>query len=56
MPCLGLLANTVGSMLPFIIQWMGSDPAVICGPLMTTSVDSLGIMTYLLIATIYLGL
>ena len=56
MPCLGLLANTVGSMLPFVISWLGKEPAVICGPLMTTSVDSLGLVTYLLIATLYLGL
>ena len=32
------------------------DPAVIVGPLMTTSVDTLGLGTYLTIATFYLGL
>ena len=55
LPCLGLLANTLGSALPFVITYAGKDPAVIVGPLMTTSVDSLGLMTYLLIATTFLS-
>ena len=56
MPIIGLLANTVGASLPFVITWLGKDPAVIVGPLMTTSVDTLGLATYLSIATVYLGL
>ncbi|KAL1495498.1 hypothetical protein AB1Y20_016863 [Prymnesium parvum] len=56
MPTLGLLANTVGATLPFAITWLGQDPAVIVGPLMTTSVDTLGLATYLSIATLWLGL
>lgn len=54
LPCLGTLANSLGSSLPFLITWLGKDPAVIVGPLMTTSVDSCGLMLYLLIATLYL--
>ena len=56
LPCLGLLANALGSALPFAITYLGRDPAVIVGPLMTTSVDSLGLMLYLLIATLFLSL
>ena len=51
---LGVLANTIGSALPFVITWLGQDPAIIVGPLMTTSVDTLGLLTYLAIATLYL--
>ena len=56
LPCLGLLANTLGASLPFVITYLGRDPAVIVGPLMTTSVDSLGLMSYLLIATTFLSM
>ena len=52
LPCLGLLANTLGAALPFLVTYFGRDPAVIVGPLMTTSVDSLGLMVYLFIATV----
>ena len=56
LPCLGLLANSLGSALPFAVTAAGRDPAVIVGPLMTTSVDSLGLMLYLLIATVFFAL
>jgi Mg/Co/Ni transporter MgtE len=56
LPCVGLIANLLGSSLPFIITALGKDPAVIVGPLMTTSVDSLGLMMYLGIATLYLNM
>ncbi|KAL3905415.1 MAG: hypothetical protein SGPRY_010918, partial [Prymnesium sp.] len=54
MPSLGLLANTLGATLPFLITWLGKDPAVIVGPLVTTSVDALGLTTYLTIAMLFL--
>ena len=54
MPCLGGFANTLGATLPFLATWIGMDPAIICGPLTTTSVDTCGLMTYLTIATTYL--
>ena len=56
LPCVGFLANALGSALPFAVTYAGKDPAVIVGPLMTTSVDSLGLMMYLLIATLYLSM
>ena len=54
LPCLGTLANTLGSALPFAVTALKRDPAVIVGPLMTTSVDSLGLMLHMLIATTFL--
>lgn len=54
--CLGFGANALGATLTFAIAWTGKDPAVVVGPLMTTSVDSLGLMGYLGIATMYLSI
>jgi len=54
LPCLGFGANALGASLVFGVQQFGYDPAVIVGPLLTTTVDSLGLLTYLGIATIYL--
>ncbi len=56
MPVLGLFANTLGAALPFVVMWVGQDPAVIVGPLTTTSVDTIGLTIYLTIATRFLGL
>eukprot|EP00900_Chrysochromulina_parva_P022977 jgi/Chrpa1/5312/Chrysochromulina_OHIO_Genome00013211-RA len=52
---LGFGANSLASALTFFVAWMGKDPAVIVGPLMTTSVDSIGLMSYLAIATLYIS-
>ena len=56
LPCLGFGANALGASLPFLISWLGFDPAVIVGPLMTTTVDSCGLMTYLGIATAFFAI
>lgn len=56
MPVLGFCANGIGASLPFLVTWLGKDPAVIAGPLMTTSVDTIGLTSYLTIASAYLGL
>ena len=50
MVVLGVLANALGSLLPFLITRVNRDPAVIVAPLMTTVVDTLGIAVYLSIA------
>ena len=55
MVVMGLLANTVGAALPFVVTRVGLDPAIIVGPLMTTCVDTLGLLAYLGIATAYLS-
>ena len=53
LPVLGCGANTLGATLPFLVTWLGKDPAVIVNPLMTTTVDSCGLLSYLFIATTY---
>jgi len=55
-PALSTLANTLGSMLPFVVNYLGFDPAVIVGPLMTTSCDTLGLSIYLAIGSLFLPL
>jgi len=55
LPCIGTFANALGATLPFVVTYFGHDPAVIVGPLMTTSVDSIGLMLYLVIAQVYLS-
>jgi len=52
----GLFANSMGALLPYVICWLGLDPAVIVGPLMTTLVDTLGLGLYLSCATLFLAL
>mmetsp|Transcript_3166 Transcript_3166/g.9645 ORF Transcript_3166/g.9645 Transcript_3166/m.9645 type:complete len:273 (-) Transcript_3166:314-1132(-) len=54
LPLLGVFANSMGALLPFAVSWSGLDPAVIVGPLMTTLVDTLGLVLYLSCATFYL--
>ena len=55
-PTLVVFANSIAAALPFILTWLGQDPAIIAGPLMTTAVDNVGIFTYLGIATAVLRL
>jgi magnesium transporter len=45
------VAATVGSLLPILLHKLGVDPAVATGPFVTTSVDLLGSLTYLALAT-----
>jgi magnesium transporter len=44
-----------GSMLPFVLQRGGFDPASASGPLVTTVVDVTGLVIYFTIATVILG-
>lgn len=55
LPCLGFGANMLAASLVFTVQRLGYDPAVIVGPLLTTLVDSFGLLTYLAIATAFLN-
>ena len=48
-------ANSVGAILPFIAARVGIDPAVVSGPLMTTLVDTTGLLIYFVIAQLVLG-
>jgi magnesium transporter len=44
-----------GSMLPFVLQRGGFDPASASGPLVTTVVDVTGLVIYFSVATLFLG-
>ena len=50
MVILGCFANMCGAILPFAFTRIGMDPAVIVSPLMTTAIDTLGVLIYLSIA------
>lgn len=49
-----LLANLVGAMLPFLFTRFKTDPAVASSPLITTITDSLGLLIYFSLATVFL--
>jgi magnesium transporter len=51
-----LLANIVAAMLPLILRRLRLDPALISNPLITTSIDVIGVLTYLSIARWLLNL
>lgn len=52
---LGIFANTFSSLLIFWVINCGLDPAIIVAPCMTTLIDSVGIFSYLLFASIFLN-
>ncbi len=44
-------ASTIGTTIPILLSRLNIDPAVATGPIVTTSVDFFGVMTYFGIAT-----
>jgi|YNPNPStandDraft_1061719.scaffolds.fasta_scaffold01643_3 magnesium transporter len=50
------VGSIIGLSLPFIFTKLGWDPAVSSGPLITSIADIVGIIIYLMIATLLLGL
>lgn len=48
------MAATMGTMMPILLHKVGADPAVATGPFVTTSVDIIGILIFLNIATFFL--
>ncbi len=48
-------SNTIASVIPLLAKRVGIDPAVISAPLISTTVDATGLMIYLGIATLLLG-
>lgn len=56
LPAIGLFANACGASLPFLALRLGLDPAVVVGPLMTTSVDTVGLSIYLTVASTILSM
>lgn len=51
-----LLASISGSALPFLFRSFGLDPALMSAPFITTAVDVLGVLIYLNVARLILGL
>jgi magnesium transporter len=49
-------ANSLGSLLPLLANWLKIDPTVVSGPVMSTLVDATGLFIYLTIAGLILGL
>ncbi len=54
--CIAAIAATTGAALPFIFNAFGFDPALMSAPFITTVVDILGVLIYLNVAKIMLGL
>ncbi|MEA1880863.1 MAG: magnesium transporter [Candidatus Marinimicrobia bacterium] len=53
--CLSMIiATTIGSMVPLILNQFDIDPAVATGPFVTTAIDILGVAFYFLIAGSFL--
>ncbi|MCQ2776290.1 MAG: magnesium transporter [Bacilli bacterium] len=50
-----VISRMVGCFLPFIAKALKLDPAVMCGPLTTTIVDIVSLLTYFLIWTLVLA-
>lgn len=53
--CVVLWGVLIGSMLPFVLQRLGADPATSSTPFVTTVVDVTGLILYFTIATTILG-
>ncbi len=51
-----LLAAMVGASIPLALHRLGADPAVATGPFITTANDVVGLLIYLGLATLWLGL
>lgn len=50
-----LISRLVGCSLPFLAKKVKLDPAVVCGPITTTMVDIISLITYFLLWTYILG-
>lgn len=53
---ISLLASVAGAALPVLFKALKFDPALMSAPFITTAVDVLGVLTYLYIARLILGL
>jgi len=51
-----LVANLIGGSLPFALTRFGLDPAAASGPLITSMMDTIGLLTYFSVAAWLLGL
>lgn len=53
LPLVSLWANLIGAALPLIAARLGSNPALTSAPLMTTIIDSSGLLIYFAVAHFY---
>lgn len=53
---ISILASVAGTALPFLFKSLKFDPALMSAPFITTAVDVLGVLTYLYVARLILGL
>jgi magnesium transporter len=51
-----IIAATIGSLVPLILNRFDIDPAVATGPFVTTAIDILGVALYFWIAGFFLGI
>ncbi len=51
-----VMAATLGTGIPLVLKRFGIDAAVATGPFVTTSIDILGVLTYFMIAKVFLKL
>ena len=51
-----IIAGIIGTFIPLFLDKRGIDPAIATGPFITTSNDIFGILIYLLIAKLILGI
>jgi len=50
------LAAIIASSLPMLFQRLGTDPALASGPFVLTSIDVLGVINYLIVASVMFGI
>ncbi len=50
--CVVLWGVLIGSMLPFVMRWVGADPAASSTPFVATIVDVTGLLIYFTVATV----
>jgi magnesium transporter len=51
-----LVAAVVGTAVPLFAERLGIDPALATGPILTTTIDLVGVLIYFLVATFWMGL
>ena len=50
-----VMSNVIGTSVPMVLNKLSIDPAVATGPILTTSVDILGVFTYFGIVGLFAG-
>ena len=56
LPLIVIWSTTIATLVPILAEQFKIDPAVISGPMITTIVDSTGLLIYFSLATVILGL